>query len=229
MPGGGGGAALMGAARSLEGSPPPGSCPVLYLQGETSGRRGGDLPSFAFRPGKTDLVKSLNSTGEMVKDFPRKSTTVLVLTDGDTVPDTGLKPMPSAVSQIIFAGVGEATRGTFLDGHLSRQDNATLSQLARRLGGQYHNGNVKQVPSEFLRRLTAPDERADKFQVSLRTLAIIVVATGALWLCLLPLLLEFFGSAWKPGVAAARQSAALFDSEAQEGGALPSRRYEETA
>jgi len=152
----------------------------------------------AFRPGKTDLVKSLNSAGEMVKDFPRKSTTVLVLTDGDTVPDSGLKPMPSSVAEIIFAGVGSPSRGTFIDGHLSRQDSASLSQLARRLGGHYHNGHVKQVPSEMLRRLIAPDEREEKFRLGLRSLAIVVLAVGAGVLCLLPLLLEYFGSAWKP-------------------------------
>ncbi len=154
----------------------------------------------AYRPGKTDLVKSLNSAGELVKDFPRKTTTVLVLTDGDTVPDSGLKPMPSAVSEIIFAGVGDATHGSFIDGHLSRQDNASLSQLARRLGGQYHNGNTKQVPSEMLRRLIAPDEQTENFKLNLRVLAISVLVSSAAVLCLLPLLLEYFGSAWKPVV-----------------------------
>jgi Ca-activated chloride channel family protein len=158
-----------------------------------------DLPlQIAYRPGKTDLVKSLNTAGEMVKDFPRKSTTVLVLTDGDTVPDSGLKPMPSSVVQTIFAGVGNESRGAFIDGHLSRQDSASLSQLARRLGGQYHNGNVKQVPSEILSRLIAPDEQSEKFKISLRLLAMILLATGAAVLCLLPMLLEYFGSAWKP-------------------------------
>lgn len=157
----------------------------------------------AFRPGKTDLVKSLNSIGDMVKDFPRKSTTVLVITDGDAVPDTGLKPMPSAVGELIFAGVGDPTRGTFIDGHLSRQDNASLTQLARRLGGHYHNGNVKQVPSDRLRRLTAPDERSDKFRINLRTLAILGLAIGASLLCLLPLLLEYLGSEWKTGAGKA--------------------------
>jgi Ca-activated chloride channel family protein len=162
----------------------------------------------AYRPGKTDLVKSLNTAGEMVKDFPRKSTTMLVLTDGDTVPDSGLKPMPSSVAGIIFAGVGNESRGTFIDGHLSRQDNASLSQLARRLGGQYHNGNTKQVPSEMLHRLIAPDERDEKLKINLRVLAIMVLAVGASVLCLLPLLLEYFGSAWKLLAKTARAEAA---------------------
>ncbi len=170
----------------------------------------------AYRPGKTDLVKSLNHAGEMVKDFPRKSTTFLVLTDGDAVPDTGLKPMPSAVAETIFVGVGDARRGTFIDGHLSRQDHATLAQLARRLGGQYHDGNIKQVPSEWLHYLTAPDSRSDKFRVNLRVVAIIVLAACAAGLCLLPLLLEWFGSAWNPAPAEAPARAVPVTQETAE-------------
>ena len=159
----------------------------------------------AYRPGKTDLIKSLNAAGKIVQDLPRKSTTVLVLTDGDAVPNTGLQPMPSSVAGVIFAGVGDPTRGTFVDGHLSRQDSVTLSQLARRLGGRYHEANTKQVPSSLLRSLTAPDERPDKLQISLRLLAIIVLAASVSVLCLLPILLEYFGSGWKPAPSKARE------------------------
>jgi Ca-activated chloride channel family protein len=176
---------------------------------ELIGNFADNLPlHIAYRPGKTDLVKSLNSAGTMIQDFPRKSTTLLVLTDGDAVPDSGLKPMPSAVATTIFAGVGDASRGTFIDGHLSRQDNAALSQLARRLGGHYHNGNTKQVPSDLLRRLSVPDERRDRFQISLRMLAILVLASSTALLCLLPILLEFLGSAWKPAAARVQATAA---------------------
>lgn len=152
----------------------------------------------AYRPGKTSLLKSLNTTAGFVKEFPRKSVTLLVLTDGDAVPDTGLQPMPSAVADVLFVGVGSVVRGTFLDGHLSRQDGTSLSQAARRLGGHYHDGNLKNVPGELLRHLTAGDQRSDHFQVGLRTLAIIVLALCAALICILPLLLEQFGSAWKP-------------------------------
>src|SRR6185503_11489525 len=152
----------------------------------------------AFRPGKTDLVKSLNQAAELVKDLPRKSTTALVITDGDSVPDSGLALLPSAVSQMIIAGVGDAARGAFIDGHLSRQDSSTLLQVARRLGGRYHDGNLKHIPSEWLQRLTAPDPRSTKFQINLRVLAIILLAASAATLCLLPVLLEFLGSPWKP-------------------------------
>ncbi len=164
-----------------------------------------DLPLYiAYRHGKTDLIKSLNQAGEMVADLPRKSTSMLVLTDGDTVPDSGLKMLPSSISDVIFAGVGDPVRGAFIDGHLSRQDSASLSQLARRLGGRYHNGNSKHIPSEWLTRLTAPDERAEKVRINLRVLAILGLAAGAGILCLLPVLLDLLGTAWKPGAISPR-------------------------
>lgn len=151
----------------------------------------------AYKPGKTSLLKSLNTAGGYIKDLPRKSVTFLVLTDGDTVSATGLKSMPSSVADVLIVGVGSTSRGAFIDGHQSRQDGAALAQLARRLGGHYHDGNSKQVPSGLLRHLAAPDAGADKFQVSLRTLAILALAAGVSLLCLLPMLLEYFGSNWK--------------------------------
>ena len=152
---------------------------------------------FTYKPGKTDLLKSLNQTGEMMKDWPRKSTTLLVISDGDSVSPAGLKPMPSAVADVLFVGVGEAARGTFIDGHLSRQDSATLTQLARRLGGKYFDGNTRQIPSDALQKLNAEDPSSAKWQADRRLVAIAVLAASAALLCLLPLLLEWFGSAWK--------------------------------
>ena len=158
-----------------------------------------NLPLYiAYKPGKTDLVKSLNTAGELLKDFPRKSATLLVLSDGDTVPDSGLKLLPSAVKTVIFAGVGDPARGTFIDGHLSRQDSASLAQLARRLGGTYHNGNRLQIPSDLLQHLLAPDDTQEKLKFNLRLLAMILLASGTTLLCALPLLLEYLGSSWKP-------------------------------
>jgi hypothetical protein len=106
--------------------------------------------------------------------------------------------MPSSVAETILVGVGNPGRGIFIDGHQSRQDNAELVQLARRLGGHYHDGNAKQVPGALLRRLTAPDAQTDRFHLSLRTLAVLVLAISAGVLCVLPLLLEYIGSFWKP-------------------------------
>jgi Ca-activated chloride channel family protein len=59
---------------------------------------GGTPFHITYKPGKTDLLKSLNEAGVIMKDWQRKSTTLLVISDGDSVPPAGLKPMPSAVS-----------------------------------------------------------------------------------------------------------------------------------
>ncbi len=151
----------------------------------------------AFKPGKTSLGTSLNTAGRMIGDLPRKSVTFLVLTDGDAVPPTGLRPMPSAVSNLIVVGVGSPARGQFIDGHNSRQDSAALSQVARRLGGTYFDGNTKQVPSQLLRTLISGDGASDKIRPGLRITAVVVLGISTVMICLLPLLLENFGSDWK--------------------------------
>lgn len=151
-----------------------------------------------YKPGKSDLLKSLNEAGKMMKDWPRKSTTLLVISDGDSVPPKGLDAMPSAVAEVIFAGVGDPGRGTFLDGHLSRQDSANLSQLARRLGGNYHDCNTRHVPDDRLRKLNEEPTGAAKWRGDIRLLALAVLALSSAILCLLPLLLDFLGTPWRP-------------------------------
>ena len=152
-----------------------------------------------YRPGKSDLLKSLNQTAGFMKDWPRKSTTLLVISDGGSMPPTGLDPMPSSVSEVIIAGVGDPGRGTFIDGHLSRQDSAGLSQIARRLGGKYFDCNIRHVPSEALRLLNAEDPSSSQWRGDRRVIALIVLGASTLLLCLLPILLESLGCAWPPG------------------------------
>lgn len=166
-----------------------------------------DVPYyFTYKPGKTEMLKALNQVGEFMKDWPRKSATLLVISDGDSVSSSGLKPMPSSVAEVLFAGVGESGRGTFIDGHLSRQDASTLSQLARRLGGKYFDCNTKNIPTEALRKLNSNDPHSAKWQADRRLLALAVLGVSAVILCLLPLLLEFFGSAWPASPSAARRN-----------------------
>ena len=152
----------------------------------------------AYRPGKTSILQSLNTTGGLIKDLPRKSVTLLMLTDGDAVPASGLTPLPSSVARLVVAGVGDAGKGTYIDGHMSRQDGASLAQLARRLGGDYFDGNARQVPSVLLRHLMADEGDGGRFRVDLRKWAVGAVAAGAGMLCLLPLMLTLAGSGWKP-------------------------------
>lgn len=170
---------------------------ILFLAGDTPFH-------ITYKPGKTDLLASLNQAGVFMKDWERKSTTLLVISDGDSVPPTGLNLMPSAVSEVIFAGVGDPGHGTFIDGHLSRQDTANLSQLARRLGGKFLDCNSRQIPSDALRKLNAEDPGAARWRTDRRLAALILLATSTVTLCLLPLLLEYFGSSWRPHAHVAR-------------------------
>jgi Ca-activated chloride channel family protein len=135
-----------------------------------------------------------------MKDWQRKSATLLILSDGDSLPPSGLDRMPSSVAEVIVAGVGDPGRGTFIDGHMSRQDTANLSQLARRLGGRYFDTNVRHLPSEVLRKLNSEDPGAAKWQADRRVMALIVLAISSCILCLLPLLLEWLGSGWRPRI-----------------------------
>lgn len=159
----------------------------------------GGIPfHITYQPGKTELIKSVNQTGEFMKHWPRKSTTLLVISDGVSLPASGLDRLPSSVAEVIVAGVGDPGRGSFIDGHMSRQDTAALSQLARRLGGRYHDCNVRHLPSEGLRKLNSEDPGAAKWRADRRVLALIVLTVCASLLCLLPLLLEWLGSGWRP-------------------------------
>jgi Ca-activated chloride channel family protein len=172
---------------------------------------GGTPFHITYSPGKTDILASLNQTGEFMKDWPRKSTTLLVISDGDSMAPTGLKPMPTAVSDVIIAGVGDSARGTFIDGHLSRQDTANLSQLARRIGGKYFDCNVRHVPTDALRKLNTEEPGAAKWRTDRRLAALLVLAFSSVLLCLAPLMLEWFGSAWRPRAAALSKLSPLTD------------------
>jgi Ca-activated chloride channel family protein len=159
----------------------------------------GNVPfHITYEPGKTDLLKSLNQGGEFAKDWPRKSTTLLVLSDGDSIPPSGLKPLPSSINSLIIAGVGDASRGTFIDGHLSRQDTANLSQLARRLGGTYIDCNAKNIPDTALKSLIGTTTGQTKWRIDRRLATLVAIALSSSFLCLLPILLDYFGSAWRP-------------------------------
>lgn len=159
----------------------------------------GDTPlHITYLPGKTDILASLNQVGMSMKEWERKSTTLLVISDGDSVPPTGLHAMPSAVAEVIFAGIGDPGRGTFIDGHTSRQDTSNLSQLARRLGGKFYDCNTRQLPSSVLRNLNAEDPSTTKWRSDRRLTALMLLAVSTATLCAIPLFLEYLGSSWRP-------------------------------
>ena len=150
------------------------------------------LPMYvAFEPGPTDLQKGLTKAIEIAKPWPAHSATLLVVSDGDA--SAAMPPaLPASIADTIVIGVGDPVRSSVVGGHSSRQDASSLKQLALRLGGVYHDGNVKHLPSAVLDRLTMiSPRRADR--LSTRDLALLATGLGCSTLALLGPAMMLFG------------------------------------
>ena len=160
-----------------------------------------DLPlDMAFNVGKTSLIAGVKESVALARSWQPGSTTLLIISDGDAIPDTGLPALPPAISQVVIMGVGNARAGQNIDGHLSRQDAPTLRQLATRLRGAYHDINEKHLPSAQLDALSKTLPMRDETGKSRREFALASVAIGAVLLAALPVLLALAGTSWKAGV-----------------------------
>ena len=159
-----------------------------------------DLPmEYAFKAGPPDLFSGLEEAARIAHPWRPKATTLVVVSDGDTIAPTGMPKLPASIEHVLIVGVGDPTTGRFIDGHLSRQDVSSLRQLAVRLSGAYHNGNEKHLPTDLLRSISRAGESKTE-RLTLREYALLACAAGAAVLTLLPLLLHLCGTAWKPGV-----------------------------
>ena len=99
--------------------------------------------------------------------------------------------MPSSVGGALVVGVGNPMKGTFIDGRQSRQDSSTLREIANRLGGEYHDGNLKHVPTDILRSLGTLQVNTEKFTLGLREYALLSIALSSFLLATLPLIPYF--------------------------------------
>ena len=162
----------------------------------------GDLPMhYAFPSGRTDIFAGLAEAAKIAQPWRPKSTVVALVSDGDSVPALGMPKMPPSVRRVLVVGVGDATTGKFLDGHLSRQDRSTLRQVAARLSGVYHDGNLQHLSTETLELLTNTSGESALEKLTRREYALIAIAIGAALLALMPVLLHRAGTGWRPGVA----------------------------
>lgn len=160
----------------------------------------GELPLYqAFQPGKTHLFRGLEVAAKTAHGWRPGSTILVVLTDGDTVPARGMPQMPPSVRQVLVVGVGDPSQGTFIDGRQSRQDVATLRQLAARLRGTYHDGNEQHLDSSTLAAILATGKAHPADSWTRREYALLAVALGSLLVSLLPLALHYAGTNWRPG------------------------------
>ena len=154
----------------------------------------------AFETGKTHLFDGLELAANISNEWRNDSTTVVLLSDGDTVPSVGIPKMPRSVSGILVIGIGNPAKGTFLDGKNSKQDASTLRQIALRLNGTYHDGNVKHIPSETITSLVSVDEKSVLDQMTRREYALIAIGSSSTILAILPFLLNAFGTRWSAGI-----------------------------
>jgi Ca-activated chloride channel family protein len=167
-----------------------------------------DLPMhYAFQAGPTDLIAGVREAAKLAQPWRPHSTTLVLLTDGDTIPATGMPALPDSIDHALVVGVGDPAAGRFIDGHMSRQDVSTLQQLAVRLRGHYHNGNAKHLGSELVRTVAFGRTMSLTDRLTLREYALTAVAIGGAVLGLLPWLLSAAGTGWKPGRQASRNPA----------------------
>lgn len=162
----------------------------------------GELPMhWAFPTGKTKLFDGLEEAVKIAKPWNPGSTTVIVLSDGDTVPATGIPRMPASVRSVLVVGVGDSQVGKFIDGRQSRQDVPTLKQIAARLGGNYHDGNAFHIGTGMISSAMGREDEEVFERLTRREYALIACGISAVLLTLLPMLLQAFGTRWRPGAS----------------------------
>ncbi len=154
----------------------------------------------AYKSGKTNLMSGIQQATRTAKPWNPGSTYLLMLTDGDTVPATGMPKLPASVRDFLVVGVGDPNSGTFIDGHQSRQDVNTLRQMANRLRGTYHNGNQKHLTSQIVEQFTEVNDQDAMRAWTRREWALLAVAVGSTCFAIVPILLHYFGTGFRAGV-----------------------------
>jgi Ca-activated chloride channel homolog len=169
-----------------------------------------ELPmEYAFQSGKTNIFAGLETAFKISRPWRPGSTTVLLLSDGDTVPASGMPRRPASVANVLVVGVGDTRSGRFIDGRQSRQDASTLRQVAARLHGHYHNANEKHISTSILKEITQESESNPLKKLTRREYALLASAIGSLLLAGLPLLLHRLGTGYVPGVLRAAADGVL--------------------
>ncbi|VTR95176.1 von Willebrand factor type A OS=Isosphaera pallida (strain ATCC 43644 / DSM 9630 / IS1B) GN=Isop_3571 PE=4 SV=1: VWA_2 [Gemmata massiliana] len=154
----------------------------------------------AFKPGETNMFAGLEEAAKVAKPWPPGSAVLMVVTDGDTVPTTGMPKIPASIGgNVVMVGVGNPTVGKSLGGHTTRQDASTLRQVATRLNGAYHDGNEKQLSTELISRVDEKAQPKGGDRWTAREYALLCVGSGTGVLALLPVLLALLGTGWEPG------------------------------
>lgn len=169
-----------------------------------------DLPlEYAFKEGPTSLYAGVRESFRLASKWPRGSTTLVIVSDGDTLPDTQAPRAPESISSVIVLGVGDPYRGTSIAGRTSKQDTSSLKALAARLRGTYFDANQRQLPTSVVRSLWSSQDEGRAFPGQ-RTLGLVATGVGGGGLALLWPLLILAGA---PARAGRRHRGARGDDE----------------
>jgi Ca-activated chloride channel family protein len=138
----------------------------------------------AFQGGATDLASGVNEALQVARPWARRSTTLIVISDGDAKGIVNTVTLPPAIADTIVIGVGDPFKATIVSGHSSKQETWSLKQLAARLSGYYHEGNRLHLPSQVLRKLAMVSPNAGT-GVGLREAALIALGIGCSFVALI--------------------------------------------
>src|SRR5262249_45563658 len=165
-----------------------------------------DLPlAQAFKAGPTNLFAGVEEAAKIAKPWPPGSTVLMIVSDGgDPAPGAKFPKLPDSIGHVVVVGIGSPTVGKFIDGVLSRQDVPSLRQVAARLHGTYHSGNAKHLPTDLVHEVKQPPGGAPSEPWTRREYAVLAVGAGTATLAGLPVLLQLFGTLWRPGVLVTR-------------------------
>jgi Ca-activated chloride channel family protein len=160
-----------------------------------------DLPMrHAFKPGETNIFAGLEEAAKIAKPWIPGTAVLMVVTDGDSVPATGMPKMPASIgNNVVLVGVGSPTVAKPIGSHMSRQDVSTLRQTATRLNGVYQDGNDKQLSTELVSRIDEKATAPEKDEWTTREWALLFIGIGTTALALLPMVLTLMGTGWTPG------------------------------
>jgi Ca-activated chloride channel homolog len=92
-------------------------------------------------------------------------------------------------------GVGDTERGTFIDGHQSRQDVTVLRSIAAALGAEYINVNDRHVPTAAMSGLILGSGSGGG--LNLKELAIWAMGLTAALLAFIPVAQQYAGTGWR--------------------------------
>ena len=162
--------------------------------------------TYAMPVGQTDLGSAINRSLELVADFPKSSTRLILITDGDSVPLAAINPRPASIREMLVLGVGNPHKGSYIDGHQSRQEADTLQRVATSLLGAYHDVNERHLDTAALGDLIVPLALPNQ-GLTLAQWAVLMMVLGAVIKALIPVALEYFGADWKVRTVAAKPGA----------------------